>query len=82
MRTSKKKPTLGTSRPSQKPAKPTKTAELDRIVKGPSANSSRLTTDVPAELHRRLKIACASEGRTMSDYIRELLERGLKSSGY
>lgn len=33
----------------------------------------RLTIDVPADLHRRIKVNCASRGVKMADEIRRLL---------
>lgn len=36
---------------------------------------SRLTIDIPASLHRRLKAECATEGVKMADVVRELLIR-------
>jgi hypothetical protein len=35
----------------------------------------RFTIDVPLELHRRVKAACAQRGLKMADVLRELLER-------
>ena len=35
----------------------------------------RLTIDVPATLHRRIKSQCADRGLKMADEIRELLEK-------
>jgi hypothetical protein len=34
----------------------------------------RLTIDIPASLHRRIKMVCAGRGVKMADEIRELLE--------
>jgi hypothetical protein len=34
----------------------------------------RLTIDVPVELHRRIKMACASRDLEMATWIRKLLE--------
>ena len=34
----------------------------------------RLTIDVPASLHSRIKVQCAQEGQKMADVIRALLE--------
>jgi hypothetical protein len=36
---------------------------------------SRLTIDIPASLHRRLKAECATEGVKMADVVRELLTK-------
>ena len=33
----------------------------------------RLTIDIPAGLHRKVKAACATEGLKMADVVRELL---------
>ena len=41
-------------------------------AKGPS---KRLTLDIDQELHRRVRVACATQGLVMADVIRELLER-------
>jgi len=46
--------------PEQKPAKP--------------VPMKRLTLDVPADLHRRIKSECACEGFKMADVLREMLE--------
>lgn len=35
----------------------------------------RLTIDVPATLHRRIKSQCADRGLKMADEIRELLDK-------
>ena len=34
----------------------------------------RLTFDIPADLHKRMKLACVQEGRDMAEVIREMLE--------
>jgi len=46
-----------------------------RDVPGGEEEMKRLTIDVPARLHRRIKAQCASRGLKMADEIRELLER-------
>ena len=33
----------------------------------------RFTIDVPADLHRRIKTSCATEGTKMADMLREIL---------
>lgn len=38
------------------------------------APTKRLTIDIPADLHARLKAECAMNGRKMVDEIRELLQ--------
>jgi hypothetical protein len=35
----------------------------------------RLTIDVPASLHTRIKIGCTLRGRKIADELRELLDR-------
>lgn len=37
--------------------------------------STRLTIDVPASLHRRIKSQCALDGVKMANALRELLEK-------
>ena len=53
-------------------------ASKDDWVKNREAEPTkmkRLTIDVPEELHRRIKSACASKGVKMADEIRILLEQ-------
>lgn len=40
-----------------------------------SQRMKRLTIDVSEDLHRRIKVGCASRGAKMADEIRGLLER-------
>jgi hypothetical protein len=40
----------------------------------PRVPMKRLTFDIPADLHRRMKLACVREERDMADVIRELLQ--------
>jgi len=35
----------------------------------------RFTLDVPASLHRRIKVECTMRGEKMSDVLREMLEQ-------
>ena len=50
----------------------------ERWIRGTPAGSEkstkRLTIDIDEELHRRLRILTATEGRTMAEVVRELLE--------
>lgn len=39
------------------------------------AKMKRLTIDVPADLHQRIKIGCTKRGLKMADEIRKLLEK-------
>jgi hypothetical protein len=40
----------------------------------PSEPMKRFTIDVPIDLHRRVKAACAQRSLKMADVLRELLE--------
>ena len=40
----------------------------------------RLTIDVPASLHARIKSQCALRGAKMADEVRELLKKHFRSS--
>ena len=40
----------------------------------------RLTIDVPASLHARIKSQCALRGAKMADEVRELLEKHFRQS--
>jgi hypothetical protein len=42
---------------------------------GDSEPSKRLTVDLPRDLHTRVKVECAKRGQTISEVIRELLEK-------
>jgi hypothetical protein len=37
--------------------------------------TKRLMLEIPAELHRRMKIQCAKEGRWIAEVARELFEK-------
>ena len=53
--------------------KPTVTAEQwvqDRTNEG----TKRLTLDIPASLHKRIKLQCVEDGTTIVDELRKLLE--------
>ncbi len=40
-----------------------------------SVATKRFTIDVPADLHRRIKMACAMRGENMAEMMRRLLNR-------
>jgi hypothetical protein len=39
-----------------------------------AAGNKRLTIDMPADLHRTIKVACAERGTVMADEIRRILQ--------
>lgn len=41
----------------------------------PPGPTKRFTVDVPAGLHRRVKLTCVERGLNMADVVRDLLER-------
>jgi len=43
------------------------------ITAEPDAPNKRLTIDIPADLHRRIKSQCALRGTKIADEVRELL---------
>ena len=51
------------------------TVAADQWVKGSAGKMKRFTIDVPEELHRRIKLACAGRGTKMADEIRAVLEK-------
>ena len=64
---------------STKPTK--KAAAQDDFVKGTSSSSgdtSRLTVEIPAETHRRLKAKCAMDGTKLNVVVNSLVERYLR----
>lgn len=42
-----------------------------------SGELSRLTLDIPTELHRRIKIRATEKGMSMKDYAQSLFEKDL-----
>lgn len=46
-----------------------------------SGELSRLTLDIPMELHRRIKIRATEKGMSMKDYAQSLFEKDLISEG-
>lgn len=55
--------------------KPTEPASADQWVENRTNEAmKRLTIDVPASLHTRIKATCALRGIKMADEIRHLLE--------
>ncbi|MDE2252715.1 MAG: hypothetical protein KGL42_00350 [Betaproteobacteria bacterium] len=68
-----------TPRPSARQADDWVSAPAKRVapVKNAVATEkmSRLTIDIPAGLHRKIKAACATEGLKMADVVRELLNK-------
>jgi hypothetical protein len=54
------------------PAQPASFAP-ESIPAAPRVPMKRLTFDIPADLHRRMKMACVAEEKDMAEVIRELL---------
>ncbi len=57
-----------------------KTPSAERWIKGGERETSasamkRLTIDIDAALHRRLKVGCASRGAKIADVVRDLIAR-------
>lgn len=46
----------------------------------PAEPTKRLTIDIPASLHRRVKTACAIEGLIIADVVRQFLESRFSSA--
>lgn len=65
-----------TARPQTKPDAD-KWVESRSVSKpaAPDVPMKRLTIDIPAELHTRFKIFCASRGERMADVLRRLIEQ-------
>lgn len=62
-------------RPPRNPAKPAAPAAgLDSFVR-PKPKLKRLNALIPVDLHTRVKVGCALEGRGMTDVVTELLEQ-------
>ena len=58
----------------------------DQWIRGaavaPGKSVKRLTIDVDEELHRRLRILAATEGRTMAEVVRALLDDACPDCGW
>jgi len=66
------------SKPSSKPVVTTTADEwVGRRDEGGGA-TKRLTLDIPAGLHRAIKVSCAGRGTKMAEEIRALLEQHFK----
>ncbi len=55
-------------------------AKADDWVNNRLEATKRLTIDVPASLHARIKSQCALRGAKMADEVRALLEQHFQSS--
>ena len=55
-------------------------AKADDWVNNRMETTKRLTIDVPASLHARIKSQCAIRGVKMADEVRELLEKHFQQS--
>jgi hypothetical protein len=56
--------------------KPMVSPSVDDFVKGESAGRLvRINAQIPADLRKRVKAGCATEGVSMTDVIIELLEQ-------
>ena len=56
----------------------------ERWIRGGAATAvvhKRLTIDVHEDLHRRLRVLAATEGRTMAAVVRDLLEEACADGG-
>lgn len=52
----------------------TETQKSVKVEKQIPAPTARLTVDMPRDLHRKFKAACASQGAKMNDEIRTFIE--------
>jgi len=70
----KQKPTLNMTRPTTSRAAVAPQNGKAKIVEG----TTRLVVDMPTALHRRLKMKAVESGKTIREYVLELLrENGL-----
>lgn len=60
--------------------RPDTTQADDWVNRRDAEAMKRLTIDVPASLHARIKSQCAIRGVKMADEVRELLEKHFQSS--
>ncbi|PAU74062.1 hypothetical protein [Halomonas salipaludis] len=79
---SSKKVSIG-GKPSAKKAADDTAADAwvgSRTQDAPKEPMKRLTIDIPAELHSKLKADCAMRGRKMADEVRDLLTEKYRKS--
>lgn len=62
------------------PARADDASKADDWVNNRMEATKRLTIDVPASLHARIKSQCALRGVKMADEVRELLEQHFQPS--
>lgn len=64
-------------KPATKPVSPDEWVESRQVVApaAPAEEMKRLTFDIPASLHRRIKSQCAVKGVKMTEELRALLEK-------
>lgn len=69
----------------QRPKSPTVESWVKEAPAAPSPSHDevdikRLTLDIPVDLHRRIKIACYSTDKKMSEVLRDILEQAFPRS--
>lgn len=54
----------------------------ERWIRGGGGQATkRLTIDIEEDLHKRVRVLAATEGRTMADIVREALEEACADTG-
>lgn len=64
------------ARPTPQPLVPT----FAPISAAPKVPMKRLTFDIPADLHMRMKLDCVGRGKDMADELREMIDKRWPSS--
>lgn len=59
----------------QRPKAPTPENWVSEKVEAPQGPTKRLTFDVSADLHKRIKMTCTSRDQLMAEVLREILEK-------
>jgi hypothetical protein len=70
-------------KPGEPTPPPAEAAALDAagsLAVVPKVPMKRLTFDIPADLHRRMKLACVEQDRDMAEVLRELIEKRFPTS--
>jgi hypothetical protein len=49
--------------------------EAPRLAPAPKVPMKRLTFDIPATTHMRMKLACVGEGKDMAEELRAMIEQ-------
>lgn len=65
----------------QRPKAPTPETWVSEKAETPQGPTKRLTFDVSADLHKRIKMTCTARDQLMAEVLREILEKAFPKEG-